>query len=300
MKKWIRRQFRKKVRVYIFPTRMGGYFNGLIFLMFLLSVGYANNLLLIFTLFLLSFNLIWLVQTHFHLHALKFDSLSLKNGHVGETLPVCIRWRSSPQRPFQWAIDLEGNREVVTLSTLEEEAHQSVGEIILAQRGRQSWQYLKVETILPFGLYRSWIYFPLVETTFAYPALLKTTGLGHIGETHLEGQVPQERKGTEDIRELSPYRGEESRKISWKHFARSGDLYVKEGTEWNDRHLYLKIEPPSEAEAKENYLKVMATRMVEAYRQQVPFTFEIDGSVKRGPSAQEKYLHECLKDLGLC
>ncbi len=268
--------------------------------MFLMAVGYANNLLLIFTLFLLSFNMIWLVQTHFHLHALKFDGLSIKNGHVGESLPVQIRWKKSPDRPLQWSIVLEGPCGIVEMTTLEEEGHQSTGEVILKKRGRLNWNFLRVETTLPFGLYRTWIFFPLNETSFAYPALLKTTGLGALGQTQLEGQVPQERKGSEDIRDLSPYRGEESRKISWKHFARSGELYVKEGTEWNDQHIHIKIDLPADHDLKENYLKSIATKMVDAYRQQIPFTFEITGSVKRGPSSQVRHLEDCLKDLSVC
>ena len=71
MKQWIINQSKKKARIYIMPTRMGGYLNGLIFLMFLLSVGYSNNLLLIFTLFLFGLNLICCIHTHYHLNALK-------------------------------------------------------------------------------------------------------------------------------------------------------------------------------------------------------------------------------------
>lgn len=300
MKSWFRNQFRRRVRVYIFPTKMGGYLNGLIFLMFLLAVGYANNLLLIFTLFLLSFNMVWLVQTHFHLAALKLEEVTVSNGHALDSIGVQVRWKRSPQMPFKWDLRIEGHDLEVPLSTLEETSSLTSAEIRLPKRGHFFWSHLCVATDLPFGLYRSWIYFPLNVSSYSYPELLKNISLPDMGHTHLEGQIPRERKGTEDIRDLSPYRGEESRKISWKHYARSGDLYVKEGTEWNDHHLHLKLKLPEAPEAKETYLKKISSQLVSAYREQIPFTFEIEGVIKRGPSVQEKHLHDCLKDLSVC
>ena len=300
MKDWIRKTLRRKSRVYIFPTRMGGYLNGLIFLMFLLAVGYANNLLLIFTLFLLSFNMIWLIQTHFHLARLKFSEVSVASGHANEALRVVVNWKASPMQPLKWDMQIETLKHDLPMRVLEENDRESFAEIEIKKRGLIKWKHLKVSTDLPFGLYRSWIYFPIDTQTYVYPELLKDTNLGPTGETHLEGQIPQERKGYEDIRDLSPYRGEESRKISWKHYARIGELYVKEGTEWNDQHLNLKLKLPKERQAKEELLKKAATQLVNAYRQQIPFTLEIEGGAKLGPSSQEKHLHDCLKELAVC
>ncbi len=299
MKAWIRRQFRRRPRVFIFPTRMGGYLNGLIFLMFLLAIGYANNLLLIFTLFLLSFNMIWLIQTHFYLAALKFDQMIIDNGHASAGLPVNIQWKKSPQLPYQWEVKIESDQGDSELHTLDESQRGILGEVVLENRGVRHWKHLRVATELPFGLYRSWIYWPLNVTTYVYPELLKESPELHFDQTHLEGQIPKERKGHEDIRDLSPYRGEESRKISWKHYARSGELFVKEGTEWNDHHLHLKLNLPKDHILKEQYLKKIATTMVSCFRNQIPFTFETE-TMKRGPSSQEKHLADCLKDLSLC
>ena len=105
--KWILRQIKKKSRIYIIPTRMGGYLNGLIFLMFLLSVGYNNNLLLIFTLFLFGLNLIWLIQSHFHMHKLKLDAVHLEDGHALESVSVRVCWKNSPLPPLLWELSLE-------------------------------------------------------------------------------------------------------------------------------------------------------------------------------------------------
>src|SRR5215212_6754965 len=106
IKAWLEKQFQKQERIYILPTRMGGYLNGLIFLMFLLSVGYNNNLLLIFTLFLFGLNLIWVIQTHFHLHALKIETLIIDEGHAGEALHVKALWKKAPEVPHQWRMAL--------------------------------------------------------------------------------------------------------------------------------------------------------------------------------------------------
>lgn len=300
MKSWIGRQFRKKVRVYIMPTKMGGYLNGLIFLMFLLSVGYANNLLLIFTLFLFGFNLIWLVQTHFHMHALKFEQLQIDNGHAGFGIAASIFWLKSPQKPFKWNLQLESAHESYQLKPISETSEVITAEVNLSERGQKVWKFLRVASSLPFGLYHTWIYFPLNNShSYVYPKILANYKMPDFNQTHLDGQIPKERKGSEDIRDLAPYQGEESRRISWKHYAKSGELLIKEGTEWNNFHLNIKLKLPVDQKNKESYLSELATQMIYCHRNQIPFTFEWEGK-KLGPSLELSHLHECLKELSIC
>lgn len=98
MKTWFKQQLRKRTRVYILPTRMGGYLNGLIFLMILLSIGYSNNLLLIFTLVLFSFNLIWIIQTHFNLNQLRLARMKIADGYADSKTQLTLSWKKLPFR----------------------------------------------------------------------------------------------------------------------------------------------------------------------------------------------------------
>lgn len=292
MKNWIRKQFRKKSRVYIFPTRMGGYLNGLIFLMFLLSIGYSNNLLLIFTIFLFAFNLLWLIQTHFHLHRLKPDQVSIFPGHAGHAINVNIFWKAAPKGPWNWQMQLESDHGDFAYHGIRDDKSKSEGEITPDKRGVYQWSYLKVKTENPFGLYQVWIYYPLNLKTLVYPTLLSSVDLKLSGKD-FEGDILQDKKGPDDFRGLATYRNDESRKISWKHYARSGDLLIKEGEEKKAPLLQLDFKPPTGAEPKERYLSYLTTQIVECHRRDIPFSLRVNG-------VESSQLQDCLKVLTLC
>lgn len=292
MKNWIRHQFRKKSRIYIFPTKLGGYLNGLVFLMFLLAIGYANNLLLIFTIFLFGFNLLWLIKSHFYLNKLRPGTVNVMSGHAGSSIQVEIQLNSSPNGPWDWAIELESDQGTFPFHELKGGATKLEGDIHPTKRGLYQWKYLKVKTQRPFGFYQTWIYFPLNFDSLVYPSLLPFSNLALNTQT-LSGEIPLERKGPEDFRGLGRYDFEESRKISWKHYARTGELLVKEGEETRAATLELNFDPPKDLQAKENYLSVLATQMTECQRRDIPFSFQAAGK-------QLSHLQESLKVLALC
>jgi hypothetical protein len=297
MKKWILRQFKKKARIYIMPTRMGGYLNGLVFLMFLLSVGYSNNLLLIFTLFLFGLNLMWVIQTHFHLHALKIDSIQIMDGHAGENQLVHIHWKKSPDGPHKWDLEILNDDMQVVLGSLDTTNALCTARANFTKRGVFTFGHLKVKSEMPFGLYRSWIYFPVKAQAFVYPSRLKDAHSTVVSPSMDEGDYSSLRPGPHDVWNLAPYQGEESRKISWKHYARSGELVIKEGEELNSAVIHLKLILNSEN--PEFHLSKLATQMVQCARNETPFSFETS-SKRLGPGLSEKHLSECLRELSKC
>lgn len=298
MKNWIRHQFRKKIRVYIFPTKLGGHLNGLIFLMFLLAIGYANNLLLIFTIFLFAFNLMWLIKSHFYLNKFRPGHISVMSGHAGTSLLVGIQLDSAPDGPWDWAIELEGDQGTFSFHELKAQASKLEGDIRPTRRGYYRWKYLKVKTHKPFGFYQVWIYFPMSVDSVVYPSLLSSASFP-LNTQALSGEIPLDRKGPEDFRGLGRYDSDESRKISWKHYARTGELLIKEGEETRAATFEIHFDPPDEPAAKENYLSLLATQMIECHRRDIPFSFRA-AEFSRPPSTELSHVQECLKVLALC
>jgi uncharacterized protein (DUF58 family) len=296
---WYRRLLKRSERVYVFPTRMGGYLNGLIFLMFLLAVGYSSNLLLIFTLFLFGFNLLWVVQTHSNLNKLKIIQMEFPDGHAHESVVLSLRLNEEFRKLKKLTLRLEGPDAISDIRPLDEEGERFRGEMILPRRGKLRWTHLRLSTELPFGLYQVWKYVPLKGTSHVYPALLKDVGLPPELQLRPGEDSEKDGPGHEGFRELVPYYAHEARRISWKHFARSGELLAKTGEDTVTRIMEVKLALPAEAEARENYLSLTATQMVICHRQQIPFSFTAPG-LKVGPTLQNTHLQECLKVLGLC
>ncbi|HXH73615.1 MAG TPA: DUF58 domain-containing protein [Bacteriovoracaceae bacterium] len=289
---------KKRGRIYILPTRMGGYFNALIFLMFLLSVGYSNNLLLIFTLFLFGLNLLWVIQTHFHLQHLKLEMIQIQDGHANEAIPFTIVWKHVPEGPMKWQIKLDTDKGEMHLKDLVQSRHETQGDLKCNQRGLLKWNYLFIATEKPFGLYRAWRHLKLDGISHIYPPMSQAgfnTPLKGLG---LEGETASGDKGTGDFRDLLPYHGNEARLISWKHYARTGELLVKEGEEHKAPFAELKWDPDESPDTEES-LSSLATQMVICHREAIPFTFEIFGK-KRGPSVTARHLALCLQDLSQC
>lgn len=300
MKNWFKKQFRKKSRVYIFPTRMGGYLIGLIFLMFLLSIGYNNNLLLIFTLCLFGLNILWVIQCHYHLHKLRFSHISLSHGHVGDGLLLSIHWKQSPTNPVDWKFELESDGPRTKVNSLNSNHESSLGEVKLSKRGKWDWKYLKTSTDLPYGLYNVWRFDPVHFSTLSYPALMKIPFSFKAEGEQRDGHSVTGRKGMEDLFELNRYQiGEESRRISWKHYAKKGDLLIKNGEELQDAVFKIRLKLPENRYQREEYLSLVATQMVQCHNQQVPFILEYAGQVL-GPSSEKIHLNECLKVITLC
>ncbi len=298
LKSFILRQFRKRVRVYILPTKMGGYLNGLIFLMFLLSVGYSNNLLLIFTLLLFGLNLIWVIQTHYFLRGLRPGAVATQNGHVGTSIPVQVRWASSPRGNLKWNLTLVREDHAEAVATHFHSEHESQGTLRFKRRGHYRWEHLKVHTDMPFGLYQVWIYFPVTSSTYAFPELSSTRAPVEVRPSEQEGELPVERAGSGEVSHLNSYHGEHSNRISWKHYARSGQLIIKEGEALRSSKVDFVLEPPAGA-LKEEYLSKLATQLVDCRAQGIAFTLKTSASF-RGPACSDQHLVECLKEISVC
>lgn len=292
LKSWLNHQLKKRNQIYIMPTRMGGYLNGLIFLLFLLSLGYSNNLLLIFTLFLFGLNLIWVIQSHFYMKTLKLSSVVVQDHFAKEKTQALIFWEQTPTRPYLWNLSLLSSHDEFILEAISSNEKFSDGQVKFSTRGVRPLTHLKVQTEMPFGLYSTWIYYPISLLVYVYPARLQEVPELLSLKKHEEGDFSSLRTGPHDVWNLAPYQGEESRKISWKHYARSGELVVKEGEELTKAQIHFRLTDLSDN--KEHVLSQMATQMFNCSKLDQTFTLEtIDKKIHTG-------LHECLRELAKC
>ena len=240
----------------------------------------------------------WLVEGHFHLHDLKFRSLEIRNGHAEDLIPVKIQWDKSPESPWRWKFTIETENEEFHTSSIHFNEDGAHGLFKAPPRGKFSVRYLRVESDRPHGLYRTWIFFKAQSDFLSYPALIKIDKVELSGFGG-EGEVTSEKKGNDEFKSLSPYQGEESRKISWKHYARAGELVVKEGEEHLSSIVKFELNLPENSKLKEAYLSQLASEMVTCHRKMIPFSFKA-GSYFKQASLDNLHLNECLTFLALC
>jgi uncharacterized protein (DUF58 family) len=291
--------FKTKAGIYIFPTKLGGYLNGLIFLLFLLSVGYGNNLLLLLTLFLFGLNLLWVIQSYFHSRHLEVERLVIEDSHQASQTNFDIFWVTPLLNKENFILRLFCDEGYLDLFQVETNEYKTSGILEFTKRGQWRWRSILISSERPFGFYRTYRMIPLDGKSFVYPPLIK-------GEFHFplfplgDGLdfVDPHSSGHDEIKDFRPYEGEEARRINWKLYAKTAEIFIKEGEDYKGEHAYFKWDL-TQTPNKEYGLSHMATNMVYCYKKGIPFIFEMDGK-KRGPALSKFHLVDCLRDLSLC
>lgn len=285
-------------RQFILPTNLGGYLNGLIFLLTLLAFGYNNNLLLIFTLLLFGMNLVWVIQSHLYFKKMNFKDILVTDAFLGQGNEVRIRWEN-PSFRGEWGIQLEDGKKKFKLKTLESDSGSLRGELSLPSRGKYAFSRLRISSPSPFGLYKNWIILPVEVVTYVYPALEKNFKNSPEGSVQNEGGLERDLNFYQEFLEFRSSEGEISTRISWKHYAQTGDLLVKHGEGYRGRIRSLRILEQLEGIEREKMLSRLASETY--WCSQHGIEFELNGRGKKlGPGTGPVLAKSALRELSLC
>lgn len=285
-------------RQFIFPTNLGGYLNGLIFLLTLLAFGYNNNLLLIFTLMLFGMNLVWVIQSHLFFKKMSFLEISVTDAFLGEANEVRIKW-NNPHFKGLWNVELMEGKKKFKLNILRSEAEVLRGEVSLPHRGKYAFSQVKISSPSPFGLYKNWIILPIEAQTFVYPSLNRNFKYSPENATHLDGAFEKDLSTYQEFAELRSSDGALSSRISWKHYARTGELLVKYGEGFRGRIRSLEVLKHVGGEDREKMLSDLASETYWCSQQGIEF--ELKGRSRiLGPGTGPALAKTALRELALC
>lgn len=300
VKKIISNRLRTGQKIYIVPTQMGGYLIGLIFLMFLLAIGYSNNLLLIITLLIFALNLFWVIESHYFLSQIELDGQLIGDSFKNELFTVKIYFKNKNISSADISsIQVETDLDKYSLRIFESKGNEIVGDFVLNKRGKFNWKYIKIASARPFGLYKTWKYYPININNYSYPSLLDSSFSSPHKLSSFDGVYQTFEKGNEDIFNLVKEENEGAGKISWKHYAKTGDLLLKQGEKYQNKIIKIKFDKEEFKREKEDYLSRLATIVNDAFKMDVPTELIIHGKTL-GPSKTKKHWHECLKELAQC
>ena len=134
-------------------------------------------------------------------------------------------------------------------------------------------------------------------TAYVYPEKIKNVPPLENVQTFYEGENSTPKKGPFDVFNLGPYQLDESRRISWKHYARTGELLIKEGEELTQSLVHFRL--TEDAFNKELVLSKITTQMLLCLQNEMAFTLETPHK-KMGPGLTSKHLCDCLRELCRC
>lgn len=227
-------------RIYILPTRYGYAFAALLFVLFLWSVNYSNNMGFAFTFLLaaVAHNSMW--QAHDALLGLIIHPGNAEPVFVGQALRFQFRLENPQPQPrygigLQWSdqppeyVDLPASGATVV-----------VLHIPAARRGWLRLGRLKVLTRFPLGLLQSWSWVEFTSAGLVYPAPRGGRALPAATPNSSGGGLHEQGPGSEDYAGFRPYApGDSPRRIAWKAAGRNDQWLVKRFTDQARPELWL-------------------------------------------------------------
>ncbi len=225
--------------VFIFPSRAGFAFLGLVSLLVLAAINYQNSMVFGLAFLLASTFALTIGHTYRNLAGLEIAAAGVRPVFAGEHAEFGVILRRNPGSGHH-ALWLGWPGEIPQNVDLDEELEQRVR--IPARARHRGWfdpGRLRLETTWPLGLLRAWTWLDLAQHALVYPRPVDSGIPQRSASASGEGEE-QVVEGHDDFVGLRLYRpGDALKHLAWKSFVRDGELMVKEYGGQADRRLWL-------------------------------------------------------------
>jgi uncharacterized protein (DUF58 family) len=287
-------------RIYILPTRAGFAFAGLLLVMLLAGLNYANSIALLFTFLLAGFALIAMHLCHRNLAGTVVHGVATVDAFAGEhgrLLVTLENHADSPRIGLEARIDdIEGDAGRASVSVQAEGSARADIAVPLARRGRVPIERIKLSTSFPFGLFRAWTWLHLPVALIAWPV---PRGRREPPQQAASGGSTQSvhRAGDEEWAGLREFRdGDSPRQVAWAAYARGRGLLVKtyQSPAAHHRHFDL-ASVPGELEQR---LEQLAAWVVGAHARGERYGLKLDDA-EVPPDGGNEHRDRCLDALAL-
>ncbi len=284
--------------IFVLPTREGLMFTGVLVIALLTGINYQNSLIYLFTFILGALFYGTIFQTYRNLERLHLSLVRAGECVAGDDLPVTVRVSDEDRRPRQALRLVVGTGEPITFSLDAGEGRAVSLPVPSRGRGPVKLPAIRLESDFPFGLIRAWTWFRPASHGLATPRPISPPPFAAIPDAAgKEGEAAMTAaQGESDIR-LRPYRlGDALKRISWKRFARSGQLVVMDwdtppaDPRWLDWAQF----PGTETELRLSYLAWHVARLSAEGQ---PFGLRLPGE-SIDPDTGDRHERDCLNRLG--
>lgn len=284
--------------VYIFPTKEGGLFAGLLLLLLLTAINYQSSLIYLFTFLLGAVFVFSIIFCFKNLSGLNVSLVATNECFVGEEAIYSFAIKSGLNQYCEslfFKVDLEPKKRI-------DVAASEVVSLDLSKsakkRGATTLGRVLIETVYPVGLIRAWTWLEFEKAALVFPEPIKGERLvvdGRLGDESEEGVAV---KGEEELAGLRDYAlGDSPNRIAWKHYASKGELYVKEFDGVSSSTSWLRYFDYGSGN-KEQRLSYLCHDVLNYSDKGLRFGLELPGVVIE-PSQGEPHKLECLRALAL-
>lgn len=236
-------------KIYIFPTKAGWGFILLLLLLLVLSINFENNLAFALTFFLVGLFVVAILYTYSNLlgvHLVRATSQACFAGEqAGFSLMVSgtasgRREKEHQQLQVSWVGDLtSASMNSVVVDLVESSQVPVELSVPTKHRGWVEPPKVKIQTVFPLGLFRSWCYQQLSCKALVYPAPVASQHLPATAGSGGQGGLTTQ-SGSDDFSELKRFEaGMSPQHIAWKVYARGQGLHAKRFASRQDMDIWL-------------------------------------------------------------
>ncbi len=277
--------------IFILPSRYGCWFVLLTALLYLLGTNYQNNLILLLSYLMLSLFLLSIALTYQNMSALTLQCPAQPELFSGEYGFASVQL-SSAKPHFMLQLNFIDQDSI----TLEHRTASVVLPLHSTQRGCFALPRLKISSVYPFGLWRSWSYVALKQKYWVYPA-------------PLAGQLPLAAGDDSTVQQtalpsgdnLAPYRsGDSLRYLLWKRLARDpyNPVIRQEQHSPQAKPDWVEV-PAASGAALERALSLACQQLLTLEQKGRKYGLKLPGVVV-AQSSGAAHLQRCLQELALC
>src|SRR5712671_3645154 len=201
-------------RVYILPTRLGLFYAGMLFLMFLGSMNYANNLALGLTFILASVGLVAMHHCQRNLAGVRVGSAATQPVFAGQVAKFAVSVETEAQVERHEIIVAGDHSTCAAVSVAPHERAVVDVDQPAQRRGRLRIDHVQISSNYPFGLFRAWTHVHVPMSCVVYPKPAERSDPPPPTETDTGGAQDSQR-GDEDFAGLRSFQfGDSPRRIA--------------------------------------------------------------------------------------
>ncbi len=167
------------------------------------------------------------------------------------------------------------------------------------KRGRNTIKELTVSSPFPFNFFIRYKIYALNEEVIVFPEIGEKSLLYLIDEngTEIENRNEKITLKLEELSNIRSYSNDPAKRIFWKQFAKTGELYTKEYTGEDTQSLVIHFEDIVRENKLEDALKIATKTIIDAYNSSINLTFIIKEKIFHIRNESEK--RSALKELAL-
>lgn len=220
-------------KVYIIPTKAGFKYIFINFTLFLISLSYTNNLCLLITFTMVAYFILQMLDTHKIIQDLEIKSITINDHYLNQSMIIC-QLNSSQNTSLSSFVNFEfvmRNKSYLATEVEELTKNLITKKIKIKKRGHYKFDRIKIYTTGVTRMFYVWKYYQSNFDFYTYPRRLNLSQGHYVNDTDKKQGVFES-----EFHSHHPYIfGMPSKRIDWKIYARSDQLYWKKHIDFHNR-----------------------------------------------------------------